>query len=907
MSGLLNKLQNKLLLLAMLPALVITSILTIHMVNTRITDIEQLIKEKAAAVAEQIAADNVNTIFTRNKQQLIAKTDGYFSSYEDLIEVSIYSADKKFFHSLTIDQGNKVNRIAASSNIRLGVSTYSLEDYDFYDIDANLDTPVIGHVEIWLVDNSHAQKREVIISSIVIMLTMLALTALAVLPMSRKLIVPINKLGNAFKTLGQGYYHTRVAEDAKDELLTLQRGFNQMSDALERHNEDMNEQVNRMTHDLQTTMEALEIQNVELDIARRQAIESSRVKSEFLANMSHEIRTPMNGIVGFTGLLHKTPLNDLQAQYLQTIEHSAKSLLQILNDILDLSKIEAGKIEIHPQSFVLEDCISDAIDVLTPLAHEKQLNLIPLIYNDLPRTIIGDRNRIIQLLSNLLSNAIKFTDDGDVILRVMLDEDKNNKHFIRFSVSDTGIGIPNTKQNMLFKPFTQISSNLSRGFGGTGLGLSISKSLVELMGGEIKFESQAGVGSTFTFTLPLIADENVFNTGESLAQFSHLNLLLLDPHKLSLAALNNIFTQLGFNVERKDNINAITLEDLDKFSLLVISTSEQDLDDLDHSALKRIKETKIPCLMLLSTSDQAILKSNARKFNCMTLKKPIFINQISGYLKHLLSSENHVIHEYAKHRQISEEVLKNKNILVVDDNVINQQLMATLLGNLGAKVKIVNNGQASVELAAANDFDMVFMDIHMPGLNGIEATSLIRQQNTTLPIIALTADIAFRESDKVRHYGFNDVLIKPIEYSDLYQVISKILRSDVKEEAYIPQNAAEKTDALPIRDIEQALRITGGQRAVADKLLAKLVEQLPDYLDSVISKYKEKDWSQLWQILHKLHGATAVCGVPALNNVVINLQKHITNADYLLISDEVDKLRIATDNLIKYASGMDQI
>jgi len=200
------------------------------------------------------------------------------------------------------------------------------------------------------------------------------------------------------------------------------------------------------------------------------------------------------------------------------------------------------------------------------------------------------------------------------------------------------------------------------------------------------------------------------------------------------------------------------------------------------------------------------------------------------------------------------------------------------------------------------------MDIHMPGLNGIEATSLIRQQKPTLPIIALTADIAFRESGKVRQYGFNDVLIKPIEFADLNRVISKILRPDAKQEAYIHQNATEEnTDTLPIRDIEQALRITGGQRVVADKLLAKLVEQLPDYLDSVISKYKEKDWPQLWQILHKLHGATAVCGVPALNNVVINLQKHITNADYLLISDEVEKLRIAIENIINHASGMDQI
>lgn len=910
MSGFFNQLQNKLLLLVMLPVLVITSVLTIYIVTTRITDIESLLQEKATAVAEQIAADNVNTIFTRNKQQLISKTDGYFSSYKNLIEIRVYSSDNRFSHSLAAERGKATDLVFASSDIRLGVSAYSLDDYDFYDIDANVESSIIGHVEIWMIDNSQQQRSEIIISSIVIMLTMLAITVLAIIPMSRKLIIPINKLANAFRSLARGHYHTRVAEDSKDELLALQHGFNQMSEALEHHNEDLNEQVDRMTHDLQTTLEALEIQNVELDIARRQAIESSRIKSEFLANMSHEIRTPMNGIVGFTGLLQKTRLDDLQEQYLQTIDHSAKSLLQILNDILDLSKIEAGKIEINRQAFVLEDCISDVISIFTPLAHEKKLNLIPLVYNDLPRTVIGDRNRITQLLSNLLSNAIKFTNEGDVILRVMLDACDKDKLVISFSVTDTGIGIPISKHNLLFKPFTQISSDLSRGFGGTGLGLSISKSLVELMGGEINFESKAGEGSTFTFTLPLLLGENDFVPDESLAQFSNLNLLLLDLHKLSSASISNVFSRLGFNIERRDSytINAISTEDLEKFSLLVISTTEHDLDNLDDTTQLRFKSLKIPRLILLSTSDQDILERYAQKLNCMVLKKPVFIDQIRRHLKALLSDGTEVTHENGKNRILPKEILINKNLLVVDDNEINQQLMSTLLEDLGAKVTIVNNGYESVELVAENDFDIVFMDIHMPALNGIEAVSLIRQKNSTLPIIALTADIAFRESGKVYQYGFNDVLIKPIESTHLYQVISKVLRSDFKVQSSALQTDAEQSiDKLAIRDLEQALRITGGQKVVADKLLNKLVEQLPDYLESVISKYKDKDWSQLWQVLHKLHGATSVCGVPELNQVVINLQKHITNADYLLISDELDKLRIAAEKLIDYATGLDDL
>ncbi len=906
------KLQHKLLLLALVPVIIISTMLTYYLAITRIDDVEFLTREKARAIAEQIAADNVNTVFTRNKQQLINNINNYFSFYEDLAEIHIHSLDNNFNYKKISNNQNIANLLSASSDISLSVISDSLEDYNFDEPDITSNVPLIGKVKILLIDRSSKQKNEIIQTSILILLSMLGLTTLLVFPMSKKLTTPIKNLVVAFDSLAKGNFNTRVKEEARDELLNLQRGFNRMSTALSRQHENLHEQVEQVNEDLNTTLQALEIQNVELDIARKQAIELSRVKSEFLANMSHEIRTPMNGIVGFTSLLKQTQLNQLQQQYLQTIDHSAKSLLLILNDILDFSKLEAGKIEIHNHLFSIEDFTAEAINLFTPLAFEKQLNLIPIIYNDVPESVIGDRLRLLQVISNLLSNAIKFTDQGDIVFRVMLEDLAENNCKLGFSVSDSGIGIDKDKQKVLFQPFRQVNTDLSRGYGGTGLGLSISKSLTEMMGGEIKLESKTGKGSSFTVTVPFSVPqepEQIDKAGR-MPQFAGRDLLLLDNHPLFRASLSNMLTQLGFRVTAEGNTDPSRLDKqkLKANDVIIMSLHANETPSLSKLDSQVIENWSTPCLVLLSASEQQQIDNHSQRLGCTVLKSPTFSKQIAPCLQQLLNTDSLTEKLPENNQAALSGKLHNKRILVVDDNEINQQLLSIILSDSGAIITTADNGLEAINLFGEMEFDLVFMDIHMPELNGIDTTAKLRLSDHDIPIIAITADVAFKESESSALYGFNGVLIKPFDAEALYRVINTVmdLSPVVASSTHEYKKHQNLHEELPIRDLNQALRITGGKKTVADKLLNQLVEQLPDYLAQIRQECNNKDWEQLWQILHKLHGATLVCGIPAFNKVINNMQKHVRNAEYLSLDKELEKLEKEAKRLAEFTARIPQ-
>ncbi|NNJ91777.1 MAG: response regulator, partial [Gammaproteobacteria bacterium] len=654
-----------------------------------------------------------------------------------------------------------------------------------------------------------------------------------------------------------------------------------------------------------TTLQALEIQNIELDIARKLAVESSRIKSEFLANMSHEIRTPMNGIMGFISLMERTALDKEQQGYLSTINHSAKTLLQILNDILDFSKLEAGKIETHNSIFPVEELISHVIDIFTPQAHSKKLNLIPLIFNDVPRNICGDRQRLSQVLSNLISNAIKFTQQGEVVIRVAVEEYSTQSCILAISVSDTGIGISEQNITNLFQPFKQVSSDFSRGFGGTGLGLSISRSLVKIMKGNISVDSVEGKGSTFNITLPVDLPSQTESTMET-RYFDGKLVQLYDSHRLSRLSFLNTFENMGFRVKEHETLASCENAASSPYSsLCVISLGTDETILLDEKRLPQINNIACPVILLVSNSDQQLLDYYARQFDCTVIKRPVFQYQLAPLFAQLLEVEQHS--EQASHSiaDVEDRKLVNKSILVVDDNKINQDLLVNILQPSGAAVTLVNNGQEALDAFNNALFDLVFMDIHMPEMNGIDTTQALRKKGYSAPIVALTADTAFLEKDVASNYGFNTVLIKPIETKALNQILDDFSAGkNIVSPDYPVSDHREvlNTSQLVTRDLQQALRIADGQEEVAEKLFMRLLEELPEYLDSAGQQFSNRNWQKLWNVLHKLHGATSVCGVPALNNAVKNLQQLIEKQDYRSIDAGLKKLNQEASRLLTYTT-----
>jgi two-component system sensor histidine kinase BarA len=904
MSLLKPSIQNKLLLLAMMPATFIAVAITIYTTNIRIGDIHLLMNEKAEAIAEQIASESVNNIFTGNKEQVRRNVSRYLNHYKELYKIRISSTNELYAAEQKASIPTSPS-IYSFAEITLIQSDVEFDDLGLETSFIDTEPAVIGKVEIWLLDQTHAQKQDIIQTSFIMLFVIVFAMLVIIFPMSRHLTTPIRELAHSFSLLADGKYDVRVDESSRDEILSLQKGFNEMSLALANQHEKLHDEVTQVTRDLNTTLQALEIQNIELDIARKLAVESSRIKSEFVANMSHEIRTPMNGIIGFISLLEKTGLDKEQQGYLSTINHSAKTLLHILNDILDFSKLEAGKIETHNSIFPVEELISHVIDIFTPQAHSKKLNLIPLIFNDVPRNICGDRQHLAQVLSNLISNAIKFTQQGEVVIRVAVEEYSSHSCVLAISISDTGIGISEKNIANLFQPFKQVSSDFSRGFGGTGLGLSISRSLVKIMKGNISVESVEGKGSIFNVTLPVELPSHTESTMET-RDFDGKLIQLYDSHRLSRLSFLNTFENMGFRVKEYETLatfeNAVESADS---SLCVISLGTDETVLLDENRLPQINNIACPVILLVSTSDQQLMDNYAQQFDCTVIKRPTFQHQLAPLFAQLLGMEQHVEQQSHSVTDAQDIKLVNKSILIVDDNKINQDLLATIFQPTGASLSLANNGQEALDAFNHTKFDLVFMDIHMPEMNGIDATRALRKTGYSGPIVALTADTAFLDKGVSSNYGFDSVLIKPIETDALNQILNDFSTGKKIDRSHHPvanHQQALSTSQLITRDLQQALRIADGQEEVAEKLFMTLLEQLPEYLDSARQQVSNRNWQKLWDVLHKLHGATSVCGVPALNNAVKNLQQFIEKQDYHSIDAGLKKLNQEASRLLTYTT-----
>ncbi len=639
-----------------------------------------------------------------------------------------------------------------------------------------------------------------------------------------------------------------------------------------------------------TNKELLNLKNIELDIARKQALDASNIKSDFLAHMSHEIRTPMNSIVGFADLLSKTGPTPDQRKYIEKIKQSSNNLLSLTHSVLSFSKIETKNFSIALQPFKIRKCCEECIVQYMQMAHNKQIELALLIYDDVPNDLKGDTARIFQILSNLIDNAIKYTHEGEVIVRVMLEEETDTDCTLQINVTDTGIGIKKSIQKNLFAPFNQENSSKIRQYGGAGLGLSICHRLAETLNGSIDIDSTPGEGSSFKFTLKLdkAFDQPIDAPPKVLYE---KNIALYDSHKGSRASIGSQLNRLNINVQHCDNIEQLLALNTDNIDLIIIGLSGNEFKfRRAEKIITKIHDSLAPpILSLISVSEHSSLQSILEAGAAQCHAKPITHAALSNILLDIFTNTTH--------NNIATQQIIEQHFLVVDDDPINHELMAALFKDSNVHITHANNGQEAIALAAKYHYSLILMDIHMPDMSGIEATEIIRSREEPgqhIPIIALTADIESRIQQQATLAGMDAYIAKPFNEKQLWSTIDHLFNQQPPAQRTTSHTAANPTSnnptlshnnkiknhsqtTLPIRDHAHALCVAGNSKALADKMFFALKEELPKQLSSMQKLITEGDFDELWNIAHRVHGSTSICGVPALNQAVATLEKTIKN------------------------------
>lgn len=728
----------------------------------------------------------------------------------------------------------------------------------------------LGWVELELShDGTLLHGYRSLLISLLLVFVGLAATALLAARMSRGINQPLRKIKRAVDLLKEGHLQTRLEPLGSHELDQLGAGINRMAEALQNAQEELQHSVDQATEDVRQNLETIEIQNIELDMARKEALEASRIKSEFLANMSHEIRTPLNGIIGFTNLLQKSDLSPRQQDYLGTISQSADSLLGIINEILDFSKIEAGKLVLESIPFNLRDLLQDTLTLLAPAAHAKDLELLSLVYRDMPLSLVGDPMRLKQVLSNLISNAIKFTHEGSIIARAMLEDECDERVQLRISVQDTGVGLSEEDLRALFKAFSQADNSLSRQAGGTGLGLVISKRLIEQMGGEIGVASTPGEGSEFwiSLSLPKAQDDD---SEQPRPPLLGQPVAILESHELARQALQHQLEDCGLHVQAFSNLDSL----LDAVAHQQHSSTPIQLAVLGITARELPPEQLIPrlwdldrlackSLVLCPTTEQALFHDSLPESRSRLQAKPACTRKMQRTLSELCGprSQNPTGRTATASRA--------PRLLCVDDNPANLLLVQTLLNDLGAQVDAVDSGYAALDAVKQNSYDLIFMDVQMPGMDGRQTTEAIRQWETEqecapMPIIALTAHALANEKRALLQNGLDDYLSKPISERQLAQVVLKWTGLPLGEQQLPGNERRRSTLPASILDPAEGLQLAAGKADLAAEMLGMLLDSLPEDRQIIQQARANQAHDTLLERVHRLHGATRYCGVPQL-------------------------------------------
>ncbi|WP_280540186.1 ATP-binding protein [Chromohalobacter sp. 11-W] len=695
-------------------------------------------------------------------------------------------------------------------------------------------------------------------------------------PLSRRLTRPLQHQIDLLERLNGGDYSARLKPRGARELATLGHQLNDLGDHMMRLREDTQAQIDQTTFDLRESMETIEVKNIELDMAHRRALEANRIKSQFLANISHEIRTPLNGIIGFCQLLGRSALDSRQREWLEQVQTASDNLLSLISDVLDFSKIEAGKLELETVPVDMVALVDEVLGLQAPNAQRKNLHLLGLIYDDVPDQLLGDPLRIKQVLTNLVNNAVKFTERGEIVVRVMLDDLSATSTKLHISVRDTGIGLDLASRERLFQAFSQGDASRSRKYGGTGLGLMISKRLVEQMGGEIDVESESGEGTTFTFSLTLIATQQRERLPE--LNLGGYRVGLFEAHAASRRAFTHLLERWDARVVSLPSREACTTPP-PEIDLLVLGLTQDDLRPREITAWREVlNQCACPGLLLVN-ADPFELPDLALPHGGEITTKPVSRRGLGNAINVLLTSES----APAPATLEAPSPTPAGKVLVVDDTPSNRLLVKELLQDRGLTPLLAGSGEEALAMAYGESISLVLMDIQMPGMNGVDAMKALRALGDDWqrrPIVALTAHALEEERQQLLRDGMSDCLIKPIREEALDTLLKRHLGEAVNstpdsrptalpspppDEA--PTQAAQDDtagDELPVVDMQLGMRMAGGREALAHDMLTLLFEHLDESEQAIHAAWVAQDAEAFHEQVHRLNGACRYCGVPQL-------------------------------------------
>ncbi|MGL4381794.1 MAG: two-component sensor histidine kinase BarA [Vibrio sp.] len=920
-------LRARVITLTLAPTLIIGLLLSALFSFNRYHDLENQVISSGASIIEPLAIASEDALriqsresvrriisYAHRKNSKLVRSIAVFDLHHELFVTSnfhpnfeqlMYPKDQPipFLSSSVIDENTLILRTPIVSERTL------LENGD-----ANPATPVTGYIAIELdLSSLRLQQYQEIFSAGLVLVIGILLSAVFAFRLMHDVTRPITHMKNMVDRIRRGHLDVRIEGKMHGELDALKKGINAMAVSLSEYHVEMQHSIDQATSDLRETLEQLEIQNVELDIAKKRAQEAARVKSEFLANMSHELRTPLNGVIGFTRQMLKTQLTNSQTDCLQTIDKSANNLLTIINDILDFSKLEAGKLALENIAFEFQDVLEEVVNLQATSAHEKGLEITLKIDPKIPRGVVGDPLRIQQVLTNLVGNSIKFTERGNIDVSIEMRTQRDDMIDLQFMVRDTGIGISERQQAQLFQAFSQADASISRRYGGTGLGLVITQKLVSHMGGEISLTSRLHQGSTFWFTLRLHTTELPINDGYDAQLLAERHLLLIEPNMQAAAIVQQTLQQSGLEVTYHS-----ALPEHDQtydYVLLNLAPNKEINPSLVQTWVQRALAISQHVIVGMPTTELALADQLMQHYPIKCISKPLSRKKL---LQTLAAQQPALTSSSAPKPQAAKLPLR---VMAVDDNPANLKLITALLQDRVECVIACTSGQEALEQAQQRQFDIILMDIQMPHMDGVTACKAIKQLDgyQEIPVIAVTAHAMAGERDRLLNAGMDDYLTKPIDEPVLQQVLIDWDPHSTKQAIRKPFSAGEATSSAiaeshqqtMVKDDERvidwslALQQAANKPALAQEMLDMLVDFLPQMANVVNLALADPQYSasDLLHHIHKLHGSCAYSGVPKLRRVCANLEQALRSGVTIAeLEPELFELQDEMINVIQAAA-----